>query len=146
MIGASVGEITQRSSLYASEPWGFKAPVHFLNRVLRVETSLEPQEILNKTQKIEKSLGRTEKSTNGRYASRTLDIDILYFNFSIIRLPGLIIPHPRLHDRRFTLLPLAEIAPEWIHPLLKRNSRQLLAECKDKGKVWKFKETPSHAV
>ncbi len=142
----SLGQIVQSSSVYVSDPWGFDAPVAFLNRVLVMETTKKPGEILRITQAIERELGRSEKSKNGRYASRTLDIDLLYFDDNIIRSKGLMVPHPRLQERRFTLLPLTEIAPDWVHPVLKRNNRQLLAECKDQGKVWKFNEMPSHAV
>ncbi len=146
LITRALGNILQRSSLYESEPWGFEAEVTFLNRVLCVETLWEPLEVLKRTQAIEQQLGRTKKSTTARYASRTLDIDILYYDDRVIRLPELTVPHPRMADRRFTLMPLVEIVPHMVHPVLKRNNRQLLAECRDEGKVWKYKEMPFHAI
>lgn len=145
LIDSLLGNIMSVSALYESEPWGFEASVAFLNQVICVETTWEPLEILKKTQEIERQLGRTAK-TNGVYTSRTMDIDLLFFDDEIVRLPTLTIPHPQIANRRFTLMPLAEISPQKEHPVLKRTCRQLLDDCTDGGRVWKFKKTQVHAV
>ncbi len=145
LISSSVGLITIASSLYESEPWGFDAPIPFLNQVLCVETTMEPMQVLEKTQAIERQLGRTTKS-NGAYISRTLDIDILFFDDEIIDLPELTIPHAQITNRRFTLMPLVEITPQKEHPVLKKTCLQLLDTCLDEGKVWKFKKAHAHAL
>jgi len=146
LINNLLGDITLLSSIYESEPWGFEAPVDFLNQVVCVDTTFEPLELLKKTQEMEQKSGRPPKSVKGNYLSRTLDIDILFFDDEIIHLPELTIPHAHIADRRFTLFPLTEIAPEKIHPVLKRNCRQLLAECRDKGKVWKYEREQINAL
>ncbi len=122
------------SSFYETAAWGKEDQPDFLNLVICIETSLSPTELLNLNQEIEKSAGRqhTEK-----WAQRTLDIDILFYNNDIIDLPDLKVPHPFLQDRRFTLIPLAEIAPGLIHPGFKKTVVQLLAECPDKLEVRK---------
>jgi len=119
--------------------------VAFLNQVICVKSALKPLEILQKTQQAERQSGRTSK-TKSTYLSRTLDIDILFFDEEIIRLPELTIPHTQISNRRFTLIPLSEIAPEWKHPVLKKTCRQLLEECTDTGKVWKFKRKDTYAL
>ncbi len=145
LIGNSLGDIIAISSLYESEPWGFEAPVAFLNQVVCVKSTLKPLEILKKTQEAERQSGRVSK-TKGAYSSRTLDIDILFFDDEIIHLPELTIPHSQIANRRFTLMPLTEIARERRHPVLKKTCRQLLDECTDTGKVWKFKREHIHAL
>ncbi len=138
-INNLLGDITSVSSLYESEPWGFDAPVAFLNQVVCVESTLGPLAILKKTQEIERKLGRTAK-TNGEYASRTMDIDLLFFDDEIVRLPELTIPHAQIANRRFTLLPLVEVAPDMVHPVSGKTCRCLLEECPDEGKVWRIKK------
>jgi len=145
LISSSIGLITIASPIYESESWGFVSPLLFLNQVFCVETTMNPIEILEKTQEIERQLGRTTKS-DGTYGSRTLDIDLLFFDDDIINLPELTVPHTQMTNRRFTLMPLAEIAPQKEHPVLKRTCRQLLDTCLDKSKVWKYKEAPVHAL
>lgn len=136
-ITESIGKLVQRSKLYESEPVDFNANQHFLNRILILSSRLSGTEILNQIQIIEQELGR-KRSTKG-YSSRTIDIDILYFNNEIIKTKALIIPHPRLHERNFTLIPLAAIAPDFIHPVLKLDSRKLLEVCLDSSEVTVFK-------
>ncbi|MDR0694779.1 MAG: 2-amino-4-hydroxy-6-hydroxymethyldihydropteridine diphosphokinase [Prevotellaceae bacterium] len=134
LLAQHAGKIVQQSALYESEPWGFVSPGWFMNQVIEVETALPPLQLLSVTQQIEKNLGR-EKQSGAGYAPRTMDIDILFFGKQIIRAPELIIPHPRLHERLFTLLPLCEIMPDMEHPVLKKTFRTLLQECADTGKV-----------
>jgi len=145
LINSLIGNVVTTSSMYVSEPWGFEAPVIFLNQVACVETVLEPVEVLKKTQDIELQLGRTQKS-NGTYASRTLDIDLLFFDDETISLPELTVPHAQMAHRRFTLMPLAETAPQKEHPVLKKTCFQLLAECDDECKVWRLDEEKAHAL
>ena len=136
LVSLRVGDITAVSSLYQSEPWGFSSHQFFLNQVLELTTQLGPLDLLHVLLEIESLMGRTRQA--GLIASRPIDIDILFYNDQVIVLPQLEIPHPRLHLRRFTLLPLAELAPEMIHPLLAKTVAQLLEECKDPLAVTKI--------
>jgi 2-amino-4-hydroxy-6-hydroxymethyldihydropteridine diphosphokinase len=115
--------ITRVSSVYETEPLDVKAQPWFLNLVLEVETSLFPMQLLARTQKIERQLGRKCGSAKG---PRTIDIDILLVGNSVIDSPNLVVPHPRMADRRFVLQPLVELAPELRHPVLRRTVRELL--------------------
>ncbi len=128
-IEKQIGDIVKESSIYETTAWGFESENDFLNQVLLVKTDLKPKQILEQCQLIEKLLGRVRQS--GHYASRTMDIDILFYNDEIINEPDLTIPHPHLHKRRFTLEPLNEISPEFIHPRFKQTVRQLLSDCND---------------
>lgn len=122
-VEQEIGRVVGVSRHYASEPWGFRAEQHFWNQVLDVETSLEPEALLEAIHRIEQRLGRdrereqSEKSARGeRYASRTMDIDILFYDDRVIDTPSLRIPHPHLADRDFVLRPLCELMPERRHP------------------------------
>jgi 2-amino-4-hydroxy-6-hydroxymethyldihydropteridine diphosphokinase len=128
-IETEIGKLISASPVYMSEPWGFHSKDLFLNQVLQVETTLSPEDILKKILFIERKLGRIRSGK--KYSSRTIDIDILFLGDKIINTPDLTIPHPRLHLRRFTLVPLNDIAPGFIHPLLKKSVSQLLLECED---------------
>ena len=145
LIEGEIGTIQACSSIYESDPWGFESEHCFLNQVLLVDTFLSPGDLLNASQKIEKLLGRVRKSEGG-YTSRTIDIDILFFDESVVSLPDLTIPHKQIQNRRFTLLPLVEIVPDLRHPLSKKTCRQLLEECKDYGKVWMVQSKQLHEV
>jgi 2-amino-4-hydroxy-6-hydroxymethyldihydropteridine diphosphokinase len=133
----AVGKIIRKSEVYESGPWGFEAETLFLNRVLEVSTNLSPEMVLQNILAIEQEMGR-ERSP-GTYTSRNIDIDILYFNNQVVENKFLSIPHPRLHQRRFTLLPLSEIAPGYIHPVLKMSNNELLDKCEDRSTVLKYK-------
>ena len=109
MLGNQVGEVEKVSSVIETEPEGFKSDNMFLNAVVKVRTALSPFEILDITQDVEKSLGRKEKSSNGIYHDRVIDIDILLYDDISISTPRLVIPHPRMAQREFVMTPLAEI-------------------------------------
>lgn len=132
-----VGEITAQSAVYETEPWGFESTDLFWNQVLEIATSLSPEAVLQETQKTEFELGRIRKSN--QYDSRIIDIDILFYGDEIIELPNLIIPHPRIQERKFVLIPLNEIAPDLKHPVFQKTIRQLLDECTDHLRVEKVK-------
>ena len=127
------------SSFYESEPWGFDADRWFLNLAVIIETPLSAPELLRRVLEIEISLGRLrEKSEKEQlneilpqYLSREIDIDIILFNDQIINLEQLTIPHPRMHLRRFVLEPIAQIAPDYLHPIFKTSIKSLLESCED---------------
>jgi len=128
-----IGPIQKSSLIYESEPWGFDSEQWFLNKVIQVvDCELLAIQVLEICQAIEIKLGRTQKTTSG-YESRPIDIDILFFNDEVINLPQLIIPHPKLHLRQFTLLPLQEIMNDYIHPIFGKSIHELFQECNDKG-------------
>ena len=128
-IGSRIGNPLISSSIFETEPWGFKHENYFLNQVIGLKTNLSPHMLLTELLRIEKEMGR-ERSKEG-YQARTIDLDILFYNDLIISENNLEIPHPRLHERRFTLLPLNEILPDYIHPVLKKSVSSLLNECND---------------
>ncbi len=136
IIVEKIGKIVKESSIYETTPWGFNSEQDFLNQVLIVSTDLSPKKVLNKCFEIEKELGRVRQSE--QYSSRTIDIDILFYNDEIIHEQELIIPHERLHERRFTMEPLVEISPEYTHPKLNKTLSELLAECEDVSEVRKL--------
>ena len=109
MLENQVGEVEKVSSVIETEPEGFKSDNMFLNAVVKVRTALSPFELLDITQDVEKSLGRKEKSSNGIYHDRVIDIDILLYDDISISTPRLVIPHPRMAQREFVMTPLAEI-------------------------------------
>jgi len=128
-----IGEIIKESHIYESDPWGFESDKAFLNQTLIIETRLSPIEILQKIKVLEKKMGRVKKSEN--YESRTIDVDILFCNDEIINLPHLIVPHPQLHKRKFTMVPLAEMEPMFIHPVFNKSMLDLLNDCLDNSEV-----------
>ena len=136
IIGSQIGEISEKSSVYESPPWGFQADDNFWNQVLKLDTMLTPTEILSEINKMESSFNRNRHSE--RYSSREMDVDILYYDDIFIETDDLIIPHPRLHQRLFVLVPLTEIAPGFKHPLLRMTSKKLLENCKDESVIKKL--------
>jgi 2-amino-4-hydroxy-6-hydroxymethyldihydropteridine diphosphokinase len=134
-IGAGAGRIIRASSLYQTEPWGRSDQPFFLNQVLEIATTCEAAPLLQKLLSIEEEMGRKRLE---KYGSRSIDIDILFFNDAILRQPGLEIPHPEIANRRFVLTPMAEIAPDLVHPVLRRTISELLGACTDPLKVEKL--------
>lgn len=129
------GTIHRSSPLYETAAWGKTDQPTFLNQALELSTPLDPEALLAATQNIEQLLGRQRIE---KWGSRTLDIDILFYNDAVIRTPALNIPHPELSRRRFALVPVAAIAPDLQHPLLRQNIAELLRECPDPLPVTEF--------
>ena len=134
---AEIGHIEAESSVYCSEAWGFEAVETFCNQIVELVTCTEPESLLDITQSIERQLGRTSKSHDGHYASRNIDVDILFCGNQTVSTPRLTIPHPLLHKRRFTLVPLVERWPDTVHPVTGKTAIEMLDECPDNGRVWK---------
>ena len=118
-----LGRVTALSSFYETEPVELTRQEWFLNCALALETELLPRQLLKRILQIEHGLGRKRRIPKG---PRTLDIDILLFGRAVVALPGLKVPHPAMHQRRFVLAPLAEIAPGWVHPTLQAGAAELL--------------------
>lgn len=124
-IEKRIGGIHSLSSFYQTDPWGFISEHTFLNAVVHIDTVFSPEEVLQITQDIERNMGRKIKSSAGVYTDRIIDIDILFYGEEIISLPYLQIPHSLLHERMFVLEPLCEIAPNLIHPTLKKSVSEI---------------------
>jgi len=133
-IGERMGQVTRASALYETAPWGGIEQPAFLNQVLEVNTALGPEEVLRLALELEHEAGRVRYE---RWGARHLDVDILYFGQKVMDTARLTIPHPRLHQRRFTIIPLVEIAPKFVHPVLEKTNAELLKACEDKEKVVK---------
>ena len=116
--------VRRRSSMYETEPWGVKDQPRFINMVIEAETGLTPEELLGVLKEIEEEVGRMETY---RWGPRVIDLDILLYDNLAINTPELTIPHPRMHEREFVLRPLVEIAPDKIHPVLKKTIRELFS-------------------
>lgn len=124
--------VVRESSLYETEPVEFREQPWFLNSVIEAETELEPQELMEAALETERSLGRERRVRKG---PRVVDIDLLLYGDRVIHTRELDIPHPRMAERRFVLVPLAEIAPDAVHPVLKKTIAQLLGETTDRSGV-----------
>lgn len=134
-IETDVGRVVRTSSIYATEPWGFKDQPGFYNQVIEVETDYNAIDTLNKLLSVEKSMGRTREK---KWGERIIDIDILYFENQIINTANLTIPHPGIPDRKFVLIPLCELIPDNIHPVLKISNADLLKATNDNLSVEKI--------
>ncbi len=132
LIGERIGLITKQSSVYVTEPWGFESEL-FWNQALIVKTTLNPHEVLPQTQTIEKMMGRVKKSD--LYEARVMDIDLLFYNDLIINTSMLTLPHPKMGDRKFVLIPLNEIAPDKCHPVSGLKVEEMLKLCSDQLNV-----------
>lgn len=136
-IAAQVGDITAASELYETAAWGKTDQPNFLNQVLEVETLLQPEQVLQTINRIEQELGRVRLE---HWGARVIDIDILFYDDLVLQTQRLTIPHPQLHLRRFTLLPLSELAPTLHHPVLGKSIADLLKQCPDELEVWLYTE------
>lgn len=137
-VAEQVGPILQSSKLYETAAWGKTDQPAFLNQVIKVNTELSPEQTLQIINIIEHDLGRVRLE---HWGSRVIDIDILFYNDLIMQTQRLTIPHPQLHHRRFTLKPLAEIAPDLVHPVLQQSVTKLLEQCEDKLEVKEFENS-----
>lgn len=147
-ISKRIGTVSLLSSMYETEPWGFEAEQNFVNQAVVVDTEMTAQEVLAEALMIEKELGRvrSEEFEDGRlfgigkrsYSSRPIDIDLIFYNSEIVDTEDLQLPHPRMQERRFVLVPLNEIIPTFQHPKFRKTIGQMLAECEDKGEVKKY--------
>ncbi len=134
MIEKNIGKLTKSSSIYRTAAWGNEDQPDFLNQIIIISSSLSSLNILKEMFVIEKEMGRVRTTKN---AARVIDIDMLFFNDEIIQTETLTVPHPQIQNRRFVLVPLAEISPDFQHPLLKKSSLELVSICSDKLNVQK---------
>jgi 2-amino-4-hydroxy-6-hydroxymethyldihydropteridine diphosphokinase len=141
LIGERVGAILRTSPVFETQPWGLQDQPYFLNQALEVMTPLQPTAVLDAILGIEMTIGRVSRTH--RFGARIIDIDILLYGDSVISDDRLVIPHPRMHLRRFTLVPLSCIASEVVHPILKQTVGELLRQCTDNLLVT---EVGGHAV
>jgi 2-amino-4-hydroxy-6-hydroxymethyldihydropteridine diphosphokinase len=132
LINSKIGEVILKSKIYETAPWGGVEQPAYLNQVLMVKTTLSPEIILKDVLEIEKDLGRERVV---KWGARSLDIDILFYDDIIINTDDLKIPHPFIHQRKFVLVPLVEIAPNFVHPLFKTTSEDLLNKLSDCSEV-----------
>jgi len=135
LIEKEIGDVTAKSKIYQTAPWGKLDQPYFLNQALQIESRLSPTELLFKVQSIEGTLGRTRIE---KWGERIIDIDIIYFGNKLIVMPDLVIPHSHMAERKFVLIPLTEINPDFIHPELQKSNAQLLKECNDTLLVKEF--------
>jgi 2-amino-4-hydroxy-6-hydroxymethyldihydropteridine diphosphokinase len=131
-------KITSLSDFYDTEPVGKTDQADFLNAVVRVETELQPEQLLAGLQRIERDVFKRERTV--RWGPRAIDLDILFYDGVTLAGDDLTIPHPRLHERRFVLQPLAEIAPDFVHPLLRKSVARLLDELADGQRVTRIEQ------
>jgi len=127
------GSRVSRSPVYRTEPWGYQSDHHYYNCCLAFPTELSPRILLRILQQVEKDLGRMR--AGNEFSDRIIDIDLLLLGQTVINEPGLVVPHPRLAQRRFVLQPLADIAPAVVHPVLGQSISELLADCPDQSEV-----------
>lgn len=129
LLSLALGKCLAVSTYHETTPWGFDSKNSFLNCAAVFNTETTALQLLDITENIERELGRTTKSTNGNYSDRIIDIDILLCDGEVIETPRLTVPHPLMHKRTFVLAPLAEIAPDAIHPTSGKSISELLAAC-----------------
>lgn len=134
LISHRIGDIKALSSVFDSDPWGFDSAQMFMNQVVVVDTQLEPRDLLSVIHDIEREMGRTRESVvcggaeQRVYSSRTMDIDILFYDNIVLNTPELTVPHPMLQHRDFVLRPLAQVMGQYVHPILKCRVAELWHE------------------
>lgn len=133
LISQKIGKEMKVSSIFLSEPWGFETEHKFWNQVIVVSTGLSPVSVLRKIRAIEDYFGR--ERVPGKYISRKMDIDILFYDSLVLNCRELVIPHPLIAERRFVLEPLAETAPDYLHPLTGESISGMLRDCTDSSRV-----------
>ncbi|MEO7174684.1 MAG: 2-amino-4-hydroxy-6-hydroxymethyldihydropteridine diphosphokinase [Saprospiraceae bacterium] len=131
-ISQEIGEILEESSYYETEPWGFKEQASFINQVIRISTEFAPEPLLDKILEIEQNMGRQRNQPMG---PREIDIDILFYGDLLYQTDRLTIPHPHIPERSFVLVPMMEIAAEFVHPALDKSIETLYIEMKDESEV-----------
>ena len=120
--------VVTTSSFYESEPWGMESEVWFVNAVMQIDTELDPYELLATLKLIEKQLGRTSKTVNGEYSDRNIDIDIIFYENENINDEDLVIPHAHFYERAFMIVPMLEIAQDFVHPVFNKTVSKLYDE------------------
>jgi 2-amino-4-hydroxy-6-hydroxymethyldihydropteridine diphosphokinase len=136
-ITAKIGQVTDQSAIYQTEPWGKKDQDEFLNMAIKVESNLVPEDALNAAKKIETDMGSEKKE---KWGPRIIDIDILYCGDLIMEKDNLVIPHPHIYERNFVLIPLMEIAGDFIDPAKEMSIEDIFDLCKDESEVLMFEE------
>ncbi len=135
LLRKEAGEILGKSTIYETQPWGYEDQPWFLNQVIELKSSKSPVELLETIKEIEIKVGRTASE---KWHARTIDIDILLCGSMIVKQNRLDIPHPLLDSRNFVLIPLMELAPYHIHPILDKSIEEIYLDCRDKGEVYIF--------
>lgn len=137
LISTNIGEITLRSNIYETEPWGMKEQENFLNMAIEVKSTKSPEDVIQSIKSIESALGSAKAV---KWGPRSIDIDVLYCDDQIINSSDITIPHPHIKDRNFVLIPLLEIAGDFTDPVHKMTIDELYDICKDTGEVFIFEE------
>lgn len=137
LISTNIGEITLKSNIYETEPWGMKEQENFLNMAIEVKSTKSPEDVILSIKSIESALGSAKAV---KWGPRSIDIDVLYCDDQIINSSDITIPHPHIQDRNFVLIPLLEIAGDFTDPVHKMTIDELYDICKDTGEVFIFEE------
>jgi len=146
LLSRKAGPVADASSYYETAPWGFDCDSYFLNRVIVFDTDLSPEIFLQQALETERELGRERHAGGPRYTSRPIDIDLLFCESLILNTPALTLPHPRIAERNFVLVPLAEIMPDFLHPVFRKSIGTLLAACPDRLSVLRIDETTTNTT